>query len=255
MHIFTIAFSVALAMGPNPTHLPPLRQAVQPLMMASPLKFRERSRNALSAARGMLKGVVVSSQNMVLQYTPASRLIDDPVGRGDDEETPAILSDEICLVPGRPVVRVEVAPGNARRIFTGIDIVVEGEDALDLVWGTLTDYANLAEGIPNLVDNQVLSRTENGARLKQLGGATLAPGITFTASTTLDVVEYPQGLPAEMEADHLMEDVEEEGGMPSSDSAALRKHGEALPLMANIFPRPYIISKLPRTLHVPALTK
>ena len=40
-----------------------------------------------------------------------------------------MLRDEVCLVPGSPVVRVEVAPGNARRIFTGIDIVAEGCDS------------------------------------------------------------------------------------------------------------------------------
>ena len=77
------------------------------------------------------------------------------IGRGNDAATPAVLLDEVrrpptsagyhppppvdddsscmlcvyvqvCLVPGAPVVRVEVAPGNARRIFTGIDIVAEG---------------------------------------------------------------------------------------------------------------------------------
>ena len=31
--------------------------------------------------------------------------------------------------------------------------------------------------------------------------------VTFTASTTLDVVEYLDGLPAEMEAEHLTEAV------------------------------------------------
>lgn len=36
------------------------------------------------------------------------------------------LCVQVCLLPGAPVVRVEVAPGNARRIFTGIDIVAEG---------------------------------------------------------------------------------------------------------------------------------
>ncbi len=51
------------------------------------------------------------------------------LGRGNDEATPAVLRDEVCLVPGSPVVRVEVAPGNARRIFTGIDIVAEGCDS------------------------------------------------------------------------------------------------------------------------------
>ena len=33
-----------------------------------------------------------------------------------------------------------------------------------------------------------------------MGAASLAPGITFKAQTTLDVREYTNGLPAEMEA-------------------------------------------------------
>jgi hypothetical protein len=32
---------------------------------------------------------------------------------------PSILDPDVCLLPGVPVVRVENAPGNARRIFTG----------------------------------------------------------------------------------------------------------------------------------------
>ena len=44
-----------------------------------------------------------------------------------------------------------------------------------------------------------------------MGAASLAPGITFKAQTTLDVREYTNGLPAEMEADYLAEP-------PSSDS-------------------------------------
>ena len=125
-----------------------------------------------------LRGVVVSTKNV---------LLGKGVGR-DDDKAPAVLSEEVCLVPGSPVVRVESAPGNARRIFTGIDIVANSEDVLEEVWGTLTDYARLAEVVPNLVANEVLSSTDRGARLKQLGAAKLAPGITFTATTTLDVV-------------------------------------------------------------------
>ena len=93
----------------------------------------------------------------------------------DDEQAPVVLSDEICLVPGRPVVRVEVAPGNARRIFTGIDVVALGCDVEEMVWATLTDYQNLAKVVPNLVSNTVLSAEAHvGARLQQVGAAVLA---------------------------------------------------------------------------------
>ena len=32
------------------------------------------------------------------------------------------LGDDMCLIPGEVVVRVDAAPGNARRIYTGVDI-------------------------------------------------------------------------------------------------------------------------------------
>lgn len=116
-----------------------------------------------------MRGVVVGTKDV---------LLGKGVGR-DDEQSPPFLAEEVCLVPGAPVVRVENAPGNARRIFTGIDIVANSENVLEQVWQTLTDYDNLAEVVPNLVANEVVSRTTDGARLKQLGAAKLAPGVTF----------------------------------------------------------------------------
>ena len=84
-------------------------------------------------------------------------------------ETPAVLSPDVCLMPGESVVRVEVAPGNARRIFTGIDIVVDDcDDAVELVWNVMTDYEHLTKPVPNLVQNEVVERYENGARLRQV---------------------------------------------------------------------------------------
>ena len=151
----------------------------------------------------------------------------------------------MCLVPGRPVVRVEPAPGNARRIFTGIDIVASGCDVEEKVWATLTDYEGLAAVVPNLVKNEVLDFVpQQGARLRQVGAAKLAPGITFTATTTLDVREYRNGIPDEMEADHLR-DPEGDGSEPSTDSEAIRASAAKQSLQWDVFPRPYCISSLP----------
>jgi len=70
----------------------------------------------------------------------------------------------------------------------------------------LNDYAKLSDAVPNLVENEVVKTLEGGgARLRQVGAATLAPMITFRAMTTLDAVPYATGLPAEMEAEHLAE--------------------------------------------------
>ena len=50
-------------------------------------------------------------------------------------------------MPGEALVRVEDAPDNARRIFTGVDIIASVDD----VWQILTDYEHLSDVIPNLV--------------------------------------------------------------------------------------------------------
>ena len=60
--------------------------------------------------------------------------------------------------------------------------------------------------------------------------------ITFRATTTLDVREWPNGLPQEMEADHLADD---------ADSESVRNFDRVLPLQWDVFPRPYIITSLP----------
>lgn len=129
---------------------------------------------------------------------------------------PPFINEDECLVPGEPVVRVEKAPQNSRRIFAGIDIPVSVED----VWNLLTDYANLQKVIPNLVVNEILelypgsgdgsielvsnaalsdadqcqeiAQHMKGAVLKQVGGAKVV-GINFSARTTLEVREWPQG--------------------------------------------------------------
>lgn len=193
-------------------------------------------------------------------------LPEDVTNKAERSQAPAVLSEEVCLMPGMPTVRVEVAPGNARRIFTGIDIVAECDDVTEVVWRVLTDYERLSDAVPNLVENQVVERySDGGAQLRQVGAAKLAPMITFKATTTLKVKPYPDGLPAEMMAEHLGD----------TDSDSVREFGAALPLQlevrlrgpsgcmrrapdcsrtrspccccraSQVFPRPYCISSLP----------
>ncbi|KAJ1424137.1 hypothetical protein B484DRAFT_303978, partial [Ochromonadaceae sp. CCMP2298] len=79
---------------------------------------------------------------------------------------------------------IETAPQNARRIFTGTDIAAD----VDSVWRVLTDYAQLQTVVPSLVANEVLEiRADGGARLRQVGGAKIFPGVTFKAKMTVDV--------------------------------------------------------------------
>lgn len=145
-----------------------------------------------------------------------------------------IIIDDICLVPGDPIVRIEIAPSNARRIFTGIDINCN----IGRVWDTLTDYENLHLVIPSLVSNEVLYRSAKGARLSQVGGAKVLPGVTFTAKITLDVTTYLEDnpIPMSMTADHLEN---------SATDEEVRNFDKKLPLVRGVFPRPFAITALP----------
>lgn len=161
-----------------------------------------------------------AAANVLVDMVP-----EDETNKAERSKAPAFLSEEVCLMPGMPTVRVEVAPGNARRIFTGIDIVAKCDDVADVVWRVLTDYERLSDAVPNLVENKVVERySDGGALLRQVGAAKLAPMITFKATTTLKVKAYVNGLPAEMQAEHLGD----------SDSDAVRKVGAALPLQLEV---------------------
>ena len=136
----------------------------------------EKRKKVQSLSKTLNTGVASLDPGIPLPFQP-------PVA----DDSPPSLLDDLCLVPGEPIVRVEEAPDNSRRIFTGIDITANIDD----VWDILTDYENLGNVIPSLVKNEVLSRTSSGgARLAQVGGAKVFPGLTFTAKTVLDVEVY-----------------------------------------------------------------
>lgn len=176
------------------------------------------------------------------------------------EMAPPFLNDDQCLVPGEPVCRVEKAPENSRRIFAGIDI----PHSVDDVWNLLTDYAHLQDVVPNLVVNDVLaeyntdfnpdvvvlpddSKPEQvrckeiaeqmkGSKLRQVGGAKVA-GIRFSARTTLDVREWPQGLP---DIGHFNDEMfDGKSRNERADDYTTTK------LKRYKFPRPFALSKLP----------
>jgi len=144
----------------------------------------------------------------------------------------SIIRDDICLLPGEPVVRLEVAPGNARRIFTGIDILSN----VSAVWSVLTNYAQLHRVVPSLVKNEVLETYVNGSKLLQVGGAKVLPGITFTAKTVLDVRTYLEDNPI---PEYMIANSSEKES--SSESTSMN----SVPLIRNIFPRPFALTNLP----------
>ena len=84
-------------------------------------------------------------------------LIDDDfqVDKIVTKDSPPALTDDICLLPGSdPIVRVEVAPSNSRRVFTGVDVMAK----MDTVWDVLTNYERLQDVVPSLVQNDVVER-------------------------------------------------------------------------------------------------
>lgn len=152
-----------------------------------------------------------------------------------ESNSPPMMLDKECLVSGDPLVRIERAPSNAVRIFTGIDV----QAPMQRVWDVLTDYENLHKVVPSLVHNEVLQNFSNGgARLAQTGSATVLPGIRFTAKMVLDVNVYYEDspIPDSQIADHL-------GEKASSDD--VHQFDSELPLVRGVFPRPYALTSLP----------
>ncbi len=206
------------------------------------------------AERQVLKDIYSSA----VEDADVSKLSFDDVDYDSSEMAPPFLDPDSCLVPGEPVVRVEKAPENSRRIFAGIDIMASVDD----VWNVLTDYENLQNVVPNLVVNKVLALYDSqsldsaaldvnapaevqckqvaskmkGSLLKQVGGAKVA-GINFSAKTTLEVREWPQGMP---DFAHFTDDMFEG---KSRDTRA--KENSKMKLRRYRFPRPFALSSLP----------
>jgi len=105
------------------------------------------------------------------------------------KESPPVLTDDICLLPGSdPIVRVEEAPTNSRRIFTGVDIMAP----MEAVWDVLTAYERLQDVVPSLVRNRVLERTpDGGARLAQVGGAKVSSDVSNVSRNLLSLLFSP----------------------------------------------------------------
>jgi hypothetical protein len=145
--------------------------------------------------------------------------------------TNIIVSNTIVMLRDRePYVYIEMSPSNSRRIYTGVDIMSN----IDSIWDVLTAFDKLQDVVPSLVKNEVVSLTGNGgARLSQVGGAKVLPGVTFTAKTVLDVSVYTEANP-----------------MPASmltirNSTVCDTWGVSAPLTRGVFPRPDSMDFLP----------
>jgi hypothetical protein len=220
----------------NPTLVRNLGNAVRGYL-AEGAPYWSRTRQSLAQ---LSIGNVVDGADDLAKNTKLEDYFDD-VGTPDpliEEDTSlSALTDDICLLPGDLQVRIEEAPSNSRRIFTGIDIFAP----VDAVWETLTDYESLQDVVPSLVSNEVVSRTaDGGARLAQVGGAKVLPGVTFKANLMLDVVPYDEDHP--IPSDMLMEDLPLDLLM---DNRQERQYFKSIPLRRGVFPRPYAYTSLP----------
>jgi hypothetical protein len=220
---------------------------------------------AIAQADGAVSAVAAAEEKVIAEIyaetnnVNVSSLTFDDVDYESSEMAPPFIDEDQCLVPGEPVCRVEKALDNSRRIFAGIDIMASVDD----VWNVLTDYANLQKVVPNLVVNEVLDLYDatvpqelalvdkslpedqqcaqianqmKGALLKQVGGAKVA-GINFSARTTLEVREWPLGMP-----DFAHFTVELWDGKNRKLRA---KDYEHVKLERYRFPRPFAVSSLP----------
>lgn len=220
---------------------------------------------ALAQAEGTAKAVAVVEEKAakkvmadLFDSIDVSSLTYEDVDYNLSGMSPPFIAEDSCLVPGEAVVRVEKAPENSRRIYAGIDIPV----SVDVLWSLLTDYANLQNVVPNLTVNEVISefpgkptdqilvdttlsdeeqceaisKQLKGAILKQVGGAKVV-GINFSARTTLEVREWPFGLP---DFAHFRDDMF--AGKSREDRAT---DFAKTKLKRYRFPRPFAVSSLP----------
>ena len=138
------------------------------------------------------------------------------------------IGDDMCLIPGEVVVRVDAAPGNSRRIYMGVDINAD----VPTVWDLLTDYEGLADVVPNLVSNEVIKKTEAGAQIRQIGAAQVLPGVSFKAKMIVDVGEVIGGLdPANIRRGELLDTNEDEEELRHAERRERLERG--------VFPRPW----------------
>jgi len=110
-------------------------------------------------------------------------------------------------------------------------------DVLDLYDGdaSVTEEASLGEELEE-VRCAKLSRAMRGSLLRQVGGAKVA-GINFSAKTTVEVREWPNGMP---DFAHFLDEMWE--GKSREERA---KEYPKIKLKRYRFPRPFAVSNLP----------
>jgi ribosome-associated toxin RatA of RatAB toxin-antitoxin module len=119
--------------------------------------------------------------------------VDDALALQEDwaEEADQVEEDEIAdRIEDGIAIHTEKLADRQRRIHAITDLPFTAQQ----LWQILTDYDNLAEFIPNLVQSRRLSHPEGGIRLEQVGAQSLL-NVRFCARVVLDTVEvFPREL-------------------------------------------------------------
>ena len=124
-------------------------------------RLRQGSRNAFvsySSPENIPKPIITDSESGGILINIPEEIFDaTSIGQFTKENENSIELLPIELLPERePYVSIEAAPSNARRIFTGVDIMADMES----IWDVLTTFERLQDVVPSLVKNEVNSSNE-----------------------------------------------------------------------------------------------
>jgi hypothetical protein len=104
-------------------------EAIQALQMAAIAQAEAAATTVAKVEKEAQRQVMAEIySNAVPETVDISKLKFDDVDYDSSEMAPPFLDPDSCLVPGEPVVRIEKAPENSRRIFAGIDIMASVDD-------------------------------------------------------------------------------------------------------------------------------
>ncbi|XP_022158714.1 uncharacterized protein LOC111025172 isoform X2 [Momordica charantia] len=118
------------------------------------------------------------------KYSNLDPTFSDRDDNGNDEDY-SDASDPETIFENGVNIKIEKLGNNSRRIYSRIGI----DAPLQAVWNILTDYERLADFIPGLALSQIVYKTDNHARLFQVGQQNLAFGLKFNAKGTIDCYE------------------------------------------------------------------
>ena len=103
-------------------------QAIEAIQVAAIAQAEGAATAVAQAEKVAERQVMVEMYSNAVPDVDLSTLSFDDVDYESSEMAPPFLDPDSCLVPGEPVVRVEKAPENSRRIFAGIDIMASVDD-------------------------------------------------------------------------------------------------------------------------------